>query len=189
MTTDAPISSAAQATAAPQNGAAASAAPGTLRQVGALKFSSTLGQMVSLLMRTPHHRHTFLADLEWLVLPAIATNQLVVYNAPDTANILSGPAAAVLFATVSPEVDRRLSANPASRVRLKPEEWASGRIPWLVEAVGEPQAANAIVTRLLEQRFKATGLKTYSRGADGKPVVGVLRSSSDKPAPAANDAA
>jgi hemolysin-activating ACP:hemolysin acyltransferase len=167
----------------------ATSATKALRQINALKFSATLGQIVALLMRVPHHRCNFLADLEWLVLPAIATNQIAIQEAPDAANILDGPAAAVLFASVSAEVDQRLTANPSLRVRLKPEEWASGSIPWLVDAVGDPRAANALVVRLLQQRFKATGLKTYGRGPDGKPSISLLRASDDKAAPPANGAA
>jgi len=154
--------------------------PGSLRELGALQFSATLGQIVVQLMRMPHHRHTFLADLEWLVLPAIATNQFAIHAAPGTANNLNGPAAAVLFASVSAEVDQRLTANPAPRVRLKPEEWASGPIPWLVDVAGDPRTANAIVMGLLEQRFKATGLKTYARGPDGKSGISVLRAGDKK---------
>jgi hemolysin-activating ACP:hemolysin acyltransferase len=175
------------------NGAAATATPlgqtpDSLRQLGALKFSSTLGQVVSILMRSVQHRHSFLADLEWLVLPAIASNQVAVLDAPNNANIMSGPAAAILFARVSPEVDQRLSNSPAFRVRLKPEEWTSGNIPWLVEAVGEPAAVNALVKMLLDQRFKTTGLKTYSRGPDNKPIVGHLRAGDAAPAAAAGAA-
>jgi hemolysin-activating ACP:hemolysin acyltransferase len=160
-----------------------------LRQLGALKFTSTLGQVVAVLMRSPQHRHTFLADLEWLVLPAIATNQVAVLDAPAGANAASGPAAVVLFAMVSAEVDQRLTATPGFRVRLKPEEWKSGQIPWLVEAVGEPQAVNTLLKMVLDQRFKNTGIKTYSRGTDGKPVVGALRASDDNAAAAAAGAA
>jgi hemolysin-activating ACP:hemolysin acyltransferase len=169
-------------------GTPATSIPKALRQLNALKFSATLGQIVALLMRVPHHRYIFLADLEWLVLPAIATNQIAIQEAPDTSNILNGPPAAVLFASVSAEVDQRLTANPSLRARLKPEEWASGSIPWLVDAVGDPRAANALVVRLLE-RFKATGLKTCGRGPDGKPSISVLRVGDEKAAPPANGAA
>jgi hemolysin-activating ACP:hemolysin acyltransferase len=182
-TTKAPAGNGAAATAAPlgQN-------PDSLRQLGALKFSSTLGQVVSVLMRSVQHRHSFLADLEWLVLPALASNQVAVLDAPNNANIMSGPAAAILFARVSPEVDKRLSTSPAFRVRLKPEEWTSGNIPWLVEAVGEQHAVSTLIKILLDQRFKATGLKTYSRGPDGKPIVGHMRASDAPPAAAAGAA-
>jgi hemolysin-activating ACP:hemolysin acyltransferase len=155
--------------------ATAGQSPDNLRQMGALKFSATFGQLVSILMRSAQHRHSFLADLEWLVLPAIATRQFAIVDPPNAGNIMRGPVAAILFATVSAEVDRRLTNTPSSRVRLKPEEWTSGDIPWLIEAVGEPAALSVLTQKLLEQRFKSTGLKTYSRGRDGRPTVGHLR--------------
>ncbi|MEO5374993.1 MAG: toxin-activating lysine-acyltransferase, partial [Alphaproteobacteria bacterium] len=34
-------------------------------------FASLLGDVAWLMVRSPAHRHLFLADLEWLVLPAL----------------------------------------------------------------------------------------------------------------------
>ena len=156
--------------------------PGRPRQLDAMRFSTTLGQIVAVLARMQNHRHTFLADLDWLVLPAIASRQFAIDTAPFGGSVINGPAAVVLWARVSPEVDQRLTANPGYRVRLRPEEWVSGSIPWLVEAVGEPRAVQALVKALVERRFAATGVKTYSAGAGGKPVVGVLRAEASTPA-------
>jgi cytolysin-activating lysine-acyltransferase len=143
--------------------------------LSALKFVATLGQITVILMRTPQHRHTFLSDLEWLVMPAIATNQFMTADHRDSKTGITVPLAVVLWACVSEDVDTRLSSHPEQRVRLKPEEWASGTIPWLVEAAGEPQAIGRLMRDLLERRFPDKDIKTIGRSADGNPCVRLLR--------------
>ena len=143
--------------------------------LSAFKFVATLGQIPVVLMRTPQHRHTFLSDLEWLVMPAIATNQFMTADHRDSKTGITVPLAIVLWACVSEEVDTRLSSYPEQRVRLKPEEWASGTIPWLVEAAGEPHAIGRLMRDLLERRFPDKDIKTIGRSADGKPCVRLLR--------------
>ena len=45
------------------------------------RLAATLGEIVSVLMRSPQHRHVFLADLEVSVLPALATGQFALAEA------------------------------------------------------------------------------------------------------------
>ncbi len=145
------------------------------RQLTAARRAIALGQIAEIMMRSPQHRYAFLADLEWLVHPALTSNQFVIHETLDKASGHKMPAAFALWAMVSNEVDARLSSNPSFRPRLKPEEWTSGSIPWLMDVAGHPHLTELLVKTLVEQRFKATGIKTYSRGKDGKPIAGVLR--------------
>ena len=146
------------------------------RSLGSLKYPAVLGQIVSVLMRTPQHRQSFLSDLDWLVLPAIATNQYALNEVTDNSTGATLPVAVALWAMVSEEVDQRLSSSAAPHVRLKAAEWNSGTIPWLVEAAGEPRATGAIIRALLERRFASTGLKSIGRDDQGRTVVRVLKS-------------
>ena len=150
-------------------------AQSSAQQFAALRLAASLGQIVGLMMRTPQHRHAFLADLEWLVVPAIVSNQFALHEELDPRTGVRLPVAALLWANVSEVVDARLTANPAVRPRLKPEEWVSGATPWLVDVVGDPQFVGPFVKSIVERRFKAAGLKTYSRGPDGRATVAVLR--------------
>ncbi|TDN21111.1 toxin-activating lysine-acyltransferase, partial [Lactobacillus crispatus] len=63
------------------------------------------------------------------------------------------PYAAALWAKVSPEVDRRLSVDKTLPLRLAADEWQSGDILWIIDAVGHPD----IVPAFLEE-FTATYL-------------------------------
>jgi hemolysin-activating ACP:hemolysin acyltransferase len=146
--------------------------PGPL---AAIKFTSTFGRIVLVLMRTRQHRHSFLGDLEWLVMPAVTNSQFMLAEHRDGSTGLTMPLATVLWAQVSEEVDARLCANPDQRVRLKPEEWASGTIPWLIEAAGETHAVGTLLRKLIDERFPATGVKSIGQSADGTAKVRLLR--------------
>jgi hemolysin-activating ACP:hemolysin acyltransferase len=80
-----------------------------------------------------------------------------------------------LWASVSPEVDKRLSENLNTPVRLRPDEWKSGDIMWLVEAVGDARALLPLLKQLDETAFKGLTVKMRARGPDGKPTVRQLR--------------
>ena len=146
-----------------------------VRQLTGARHAIAIGQITGIMIRSPQHRFAFLADLEWLVLPALGSDQFAIHETFDRASGHKMPAACVLWATVSHEVDARLCATPTFRPRLKPEEWTSGPIPWLMDAAGYPHLTELLVKTLVYQRFRATGIKTYSRGKDGKPIAGILR--------------
>lgn len=160
-------------------------APSRSREdMDAIKGAAAFGQLVSILVRSPKHRMDFLSELEWTVMPAIALEQYSIAEAKEKNSSRRFPVAAVMWALVSEEVDKRLASNLAQRPKLKPAEWRSGSIPWLIDAAGEPQAVSALLKSLVEQRFKETGLRMVTAGADKKPVPGILRASD--PAPQAN---
>lgn len=164
----------------------ANAEPGSSssrNELAGMKGAAAFGQVVSILVRSPKHRLDFLSELEWTVMPAIAFEQYSIAEAKEQNSQRRFPVAAVMWALVSEEVDRRLSANPAQRPKLKPTEWRSGSIPWLIDAGGEPQAVSALLKSLVEQRFKETGLRMVTAGADKKPVAGILRVSDTAAAP------
>jgi hemolysin-activating ACP:hemolysin acyltransferase len=143
----------------------------------ARRLMASFGEMVTLMMRSPRYRHTFLAELDWLVAPAIATRQFSVAEAQPDGATFAAPVAAIMWACVSPEVDARLS-EARERPRLRPGEWRSGQIPWLIETIGDSKAAAFLLKRLVETRFADTGVKTMVH-ADGKFTVEIARSSAE----------
>lgn len=112
-------------------------------QLSAIRKSVAFTQIVSLMMRAPLHKQHTLADLEWMLLPAFQRDQFKIAEAK--ADNLNVPAGFVLWASVSPEVDQRLSESLEAPLRLKPDEWNSGTILWLVEAVGDPRAIKELL--------------------------------------------
>jgi hemolysin-activating ACP:hemolysin acyltransferase len=139
--------------------------------VSAIRQSVAFSQIVSVLMRSPRYRHYTLGDLEWLVVPALATGQWRVVGAQSKQNGVSIPVAVALWARVSPEVDKKLSENLHVPIRLRPDEWQSGDILWLVDAVGEPRVVPQLLKQLLETSFKGREAKVRAAGEDGKITV------------------
>jgi len=141
---------------------------------------SSFGEVTGILMQSAQFRTLQLSDLEWLVMPAVINNQFAVGYTRSAGAGLAIPAGVVLWAMVQKSTDERLSADGRHPLRLAPKEWASGPIPWLVCAAGQPQAVLAIMQDLTRRRFSATGLKTTVRLSDGKIMTQVIGGPSAK---------
>jgi hemolysin-activating ACP:hemolysin acyltransferase len=153
--------------------AASSDVPRTSQQPAAIRqVDVTLGQIVTILMRSPQHKHHPLADLEWLVLPAVRSGQYRVAQAQQSG--VAVPVGVALWASVSTAVDQRLS-DLSAPWRLQPDEWRSGDIPWLVVLVANTPTQQALLKHLGESVFRGRGIKMRVRGADGKMQIGTLK--------------
>ena len=139
------------------------------------------GQIVSVLMRTQPFNSLPLLAIEPLIAPAVLTGQFMVAEAQSNANGVVAPVAAVLWASVSPEIDRRLSENLDKPVQLAPVEWKSGTIPWLVLAAGDQRLVNSMLAQLQEKGLGGRPLKMRVKGQDGKEAVGTLTASARQP--------
>jgi hemolysin-activating ACP:hemolysin acyltransferase len=84
------------------------------------------------------------------------------------------PVAVVLWASVSADVDKRLTEMGNAPTRLRPEEWTSGDILWLVHAAGEARFIRPVLKHLNDTTFKGRAVKIRGVGPDGKPVVRLL---------------
>ena len=108
-----------------------------------------MGQIVGLLTQSQAHRHLFLADLEWLIGPAMALRQFRLFHDGKQ------PVAVALWASVSDEVEKELIAG---RPRLRPNEWKSGENLWLIDLVAPTipngsKAAEALVAEMASKVF------------------------------------
>ncbi len=142
------------------------------RAAMARDVSATLGQIVSLMMRSRTHRFNMMIDLEWMVVPAIATRQFRVAEGVSAEAGVVAPIAAVIWASVSAEVDQRLAQNIDAPVRLKPEEWRSGDIVWVVDILGDPKAVDAILQHLKQNELKDRRVRMRVKGENGKATIG-----------------
>jgi hemolysin-activating ACP:hemolysin acyltransferase len=158
--------------------ACAGAAEAPQRTAKVRQIDLALGQIVAVLMRSPQHKHYSLADLEWLVLPAVLSGQYRIAQAQQAAAV--APIAVIIWASVSAEVDQRLS-DLSAPARLRPDEWRSGNIPWLMELVCDTRVQQALLKELGETTFKGKGVKMRVRGADGKVQIGTLKGATQSP--------
>jgi cytolysin-activating lysine-acyltransferase len=137
----------------------------------AQRQSVAFAQIVSLLMQSPLYRHFSIADIEWLVLPPLATGMFTLAEVKAQATGPSVPAAVVLWANVSPEVDARLSTNLSAPIRLRPDEWRSGDQQWVIAAVGDQKVVNTVLKQLSNSTLKGRNVKVRAVVGDGKVIV------------------
>jgi len=141
------------------------------RQALVQRMHSTFGQAVAVLMRSDHYKHHSLADLEWLVIPALMTGQFSVAEAQSKTQGFAAPVGVVTWASVSPEVEKRLSGNLERPARLRPDEWRSGDVIWVIDAVGPPKLIAAMLKRLSAGEWKGRTAKIRVRTKEGKMAV------------------
>ena len=140
-------------------------------QLAAIKKAVAFTQIVSTLMRSSAHKQHALADLQWLVLPALERGQFKIAEAKKEPNGLSVPAGFLFWASVSPEVDKRLSENLDTPTRLKPDEWNSGEILWLVETLGDPRALRTLLKHFRDGLPEGRDVKLRIASPEGKVAV------------------
>ncbi|MDV3456359.1 toxin-activating lysine-acyltransferase [Sphingomonas sp. HF-S4] len=92
--------------------------------------SHLLGEMTWLLTQSPLHRALAIGDLEWLVMPALLTEQFYIFRDGDR------PVGLALWAQTNPEGEAKLERGmiePENRLTL--EEWSGGDRLWLVDLI------------------------------------------------------
>ena len=140
----------------------------------ARQFSAALGDIVGMFMRTKELRKLTLGALEKMVVPAIATGQYLIARAQSKDNGMKLPVAAVLWATVSETVDHRLSTELDRPIRLEPEEWKSGGIPWLICVTGDRRVVDDMLRKLQSDIFKNTPIKIRRPTEDGRTTIDTI---------------
>jgi hemolysin-activating ACP:hemolysin acyltransferase len=148
------------------------------RHVGAAMsklISASIGDICVVMAKSPAYKFHTLADIEWLVLPAVLSGQFFVgaYASVDRGH--TAPAAVVTWARVSDEVDRRLATTTEPNKRLKPEEWISGDHYWLIDVAGDAAVVDASLRNLAVSDLKGKIVKIgLGSDADGVPPVTTL---------------
>ena len=153
------------------------------RDAATLRNAWAFTQVVGVLMRSPHYRRYTLGDLEWLVIPPLLAGQFRIGEAKvDKNQGAVMPVAVVLWASVSAEVDKKLMEETS--LQLKPEEWRSGDILWLVHAAGETRFVRQVVDQLLKTTLKGRQVKVRAHDPAGKSEIHILGASAQaNPAP------
>ena len=141
-------------------------------QLDAIRKSVAFTQIVSLMMRSPHHQQHTLADLEWMFLPALRNDQFKTAEAKSGS--INVPAGFVLWAFVSPQVDKRLMESLDAPARLQPEDWRSGDIAWIVDTVGHPQAIRQLLKHCRDTLPRGREAKVRTTSADGITTIAKL---------------
>jgi hemolysin-activating ACP:hemolysin acyltransferase len=135
------------------------------------QMTNAFSQIVAVLMRDNNFRGMRLADLEWLVVPAVTLGQFGLLHARQssetgttTGSEALVPVALALWAYVSPAVHEQLSQNPNRQIRAT--EWTCGEIPWLVAVAGSPKALPNFLKQLETTEFKGRAATMRVRNSE-----------------------
>ena len=121
-----------------------------------------LGPAFWLFARDQHLRFTFIADLDWRLLPPLVLDQCRVYSKADL------PWAFATWAFVSDAVDQRLrSTSPI----IAPHEWKSGERPWLIDVVAPFGDAEQVAREAAAQFAPGKTVSLWLRSAEGQPSM------------------
>ncbi len=119
--------------------------PELIVQIGELrsKIQISIGQTFLAMMDLPRYKHLSLADFSHLVVNPLLRNRVAIAHKSVMENgqakvdeeTIAGIA---IYATVSPAVDAKITEQTKAGVfplRLAPEDWTSGDLPWLLDVI------------------------------------------------------
>jgi cytolysin-activating lysine-acyltransferase len=110
----------------------------------ALSKLPILGPALWLYARDPLRKFTFMADIDWVLLPPVVLDQCRLYTKDEI------PFAFFTWAKVSDAVDQRLRSGI---LRVAPHEWQSGDHLWLIDAVAPFGQLEEMIAELHKTNF------------------------------------
>lgn len=136
------------------------------------EMDATVGAAACLALRSPSHKHLFVTDFEWLIIPPISLRQFKLFRQKDTHN----PLAFMSWAFVSEAIEKRLLSG---NTKLAPQEWKSGDRAWLIDVISPYASAQEFLKQLAETTFKDKEIKLLQAqkngGFEGKLLRDVLK--------------
>lgn len=126
--------------------------------------SAAVGKAIWVLVHSPIHKHMFISELEWMLLPPIALKQYRVW-------VRSGvPVAYACWAHLSDDAEVALKAGVR---RVPAEAWASGPNLWLIDAVAPFGGRDEVLATLKNEVFGERSVKSL-QATPGGSGVGVV---------------
>lgn len=123
------------------------------------------GKIVMAMMMVPRYRSQMLSDLQHLVLdPMLKDRVAIAYRNDAKDNPAIDMEGFAFWASVSEEVDGRIREQIASGtfpIRLKPEDWNSGDINWLLDVIAPNQSTIATVIANFRKVVKEGDLRLH----------------------------
>ena len=124
------------------------------------------GTVVNLMIESPAHRHLFLADMQWLIIPPMRLNQYRIFHDRER----NQPVGYVSWAFLSQDAAERLRKG---QTRLQPSEWKSGEQLWLIDLLAPEQLQQKIIKELKDKMFQGRTLHMLQPAPDGNGLAAV----------------
>ncbi|MDA0782752.1 MAG: toxin-activating lysine-acyltransferase [Rickettsiales bacterium] len=128
-------------------------------------MESIFGSISWLMLHSPAHRHMFISDYEWLVMPALQSKQFRVIRQGNT------PIAYISWAYLDEETEERVKKG---MIKLKPTEWTQGDRLWIIDVIAPFGGSKQLLQKLNETEFKGKKANVLRPTKDGKGLEGIL---------------
>ncbi|MBS0124702.1 toxin-activating lysine-acyltransferase [Thetidibacter halocola] len=141
--------------------------PEVVRKLAQLRSTlrENFGTAVMAMMMLPRYSNQMLRDLQHLVLDPMLKDRLAfAYPGKTEQKPMSDLAGFAIWASVSDEVDKQIREQIAAGVfpiRLKPEDWTSGQINWLLDVIAPDRATVGSVIANFRQVAKQGELRLH----------------------------
>ena len=129
---------------------------------GLTAAAAALGEMTSLLIRSPEHSSYKIADLEWMLVPAILNRQYLIVRSQINQDTVALPGACLLWASVSDDIDAQYRANPGQRLMLDAAQRRSGDNVWITDLVGNRRMLASTIDKLRSEAFAGRRMSHFS---------------------------
>jgi cytolysin-activating lysine-acyltransferase len=146
--------------------------PELMAQIGEMrsKIQISIGQTFLAMMDLPRYRHISLADFSHLVVNPLLRNRVAIAHKSVTENGTTKVdeetiAGIAIYATVSPAVDAKIAEQTKAGVfpiRLAPEDWTSGDLPWLLDVIAADRTQATSVLANFRQLVGEKPIKIHS---------------------------
>lgn len=125
----------------------------------------SFGKIVMALIGLPRYRHLPLGELQATVLEPLIRDRLAIAQprAPEKPE-LADIAGFAIWASVSDEVDVKIREQITAGVwpvRLKPEDWTSGKINWLLDVIAPDRKVTGLVLANFRQVVNGAKLRLH----------------------------
>ncbi|MDO8608521.1 MAG: toxin-activating lysine-acyltransferase [Phaeospirillum sp.] len=124
--------------------------------------AQVFADVVALMAASPPHKHLFLTDLEWLVMPPLVLGQCSLVRREGR------PFAFVSWAFLGPEAAARMTQP---QLRLRPGDWKSGDEAWIIDVVAPFGGGEVALKEVKARTFADRKVKALQPAPDGKGLA------------------
>lgn len=129
------------------------------------RLHEAFGKVALVMMTLPRYRHLSIADLQSLALDPLMRDRIALAApAKDDGAQPGDMTSLAIWASVSEEVDAKIREQIKAGVfpiRLKPDEWTSGSINWLLDVIAPNQKLATAVIGNFKQVIKQGDLRIH----------------------------
>ncbi len=152
--------------ALPAQATQAVAKPANDQHIATAKLNENFGAFIQVLAETQRYRHIGLGETTAMFLAPLQRERVAIAlsGASEQEARVGKPTAFMIWASVSPQVDETIRDQVAAGVfpvRLKPEDWNSGTINWLLDVIAPTAQLRSTAMSSFVQSMKLGELRLH----------------------------